>query len=121
VDAFPRAAFGMPIVFHFHPGLREDPSSMGDPDADIQLQPEKGDRFGSPVILRPMADAGRYRVAALVLNVNLPPTVLQIDKKPVSVRWRLTPTEASTLSVLRDDAGTVHQDPIDRLLEEIKK
>jgi CRISPR-associated protein Cmr1 len=121
VDAFPRAAFGMPIVFHFHPGLREDPPSIGDPDADIQLQPEQGDRFGSPVILRPMADGRRYRAAALVLSVNLPPTVLQVGKKTVSVRWSLTNPEAATLPVLRDEAGIIHRDPIDRLLEEIKK
>ena len=32
VSRFPRAVFGMPIVFHFHPGAADEPGSAGDPN-----------------------------------------------------------------------------------------
>lgn len=46
-DAFPRAEFGMPVIFHF--------ISPGDPVPDAQLLPE-GDnqRMASPIILKPL-------------------------------------------------------------------
>jgi CRISPR-associated protein Cmr1 len=44
-NAFPRAEFGMPIIFHF-----KDTSDPGNPDP--QLLPEEGDRMGSPLIIK---------------------------------------------------------------------
>ncbi len=46
-DKFPRAIFGLPIVFHFirEPGLD---------DVTLQGKSEKRDRFSSPLILRPL-------------------------------------------------------------------
>lgn len=60
VDAFPRAAFGLPIVFHF-----KDPS---DP-ADHTLEPDNGNsnRMASPLILRPYFDGTAYCPLALLL------------------------------------------------------
>lgn len=46
-NAFPRAEFGMPVIFHF--------KDRGDPYPDAQLLPEGGgDRMASPLILRPL-------------------------------------------------------------------
>lgn len=59
-DYWPRAAFGLPIVFHFQSG--QDP-------ADTNLEPH-GDheRMASPLILRPYPlGNGKYAAAALLL------------------------------------------------------
>ena len=55
---YPRAAFGLPIVFHFKDHL--------DPD-DRTLEPEGHDRMASPLILRPYFDGESYRPLALLL------------------------------------------------------
>ena len=55
---YPRAAFGLPIVFHFKE--RRDPP-------DSNLKPDKGDRMASPLILRPYFDGAGYRPLALLL------------------------------------------------------
>ncbi len=56
---FPRAAFGLPIVFHFKD--KSDPS-------DATLEPaEKHDRMASPLILRPYFDGQAHRPLALLL------------------------------------------------------
>ncbi|NKN34658.1 type III-B CRISPR module RAMP protein Cmr1 [Marichromatium bheemlicum] len=61
---FPRAAFGLPIVFDFKG--RGEPSGFVLEPAD--LEKEKRERMASPLILRPYRDAqGRWRPAALLL------------------------------------------------------
>lgn len=59
-DALPRAAFGLPIVFHFKD------ESQGDPPQQL-LVPREGDRMASPLILRPYWDGQHWRPAALLL------------------------------------------------------
>lgn len=68
---FPRAVFGLPIIFHF--------IGKGDPD-DATLQGVAHDRLSSPLILRPLACAGgRYVGLALVLNApRTPPDGLKL-------------------------------------------
>ena len=60
VDAYPRAAFGLPIVFHF--------KDEGDPEDHI-LEPDIGDRdrMASPLILRPYFNGTDYHPLALLL------------------------------------------------------
>ena len=59
VDGFyPRAAFGLPLVFHFKD--KHDPR-------DRILEPKGHDRMASPLILRPYFDGERYRPLALLL------------------------------------------------------
>lgn len=55
---YPRAAFGLPIVFHFKD--RRDP-----PDA--VLEPCEGERMASPLFLRAYFDGAQYRPLALLL------------------------------------------------------
>lgn len=65
-NVFPRAAFGLPIVFHFKQGKVEE-GKAGDP-ADFVLLPEGFDRLASPLVLRPWLGADqRWRAAALLL------------------------------------------------------
>ena len=64
---YPRAAFGLPIVFRF--------KDKGDPGKDdrktsgptLTLEPDGHDRMASPLILRPWFDGQRYRPVALLL------------------------------------------------------
>ena len=57
-EVYPRAAFGLPIVFHF--------KDRGDPD-DVVVTHEDSDRMASPLILRPYFDGQGYRPLALLL------------------------------------------------------
>ena len=60
-DVYPRAAFGLPIVFHFKD--RGDPS-----DNTLEAAVRKDhDRMASPLILRPYFDGKAYRPMALLL------------------------------------------------------
>ena len=58
---YPRAAFGLPIVFHFKD---ED---EGDPSDTLDAAGEGRDRMASPLILRPYFDGLRHRPMALLL------------------------------------------------------
>lgn len=60
-NAFPRAEFGMPIIFHF--------KDKGDPYPDAQLLPEDGDRMASPLILRPLC-VSPDKAYPMVLRLN---------------------------------------------------
>ncbi|MBL8483892.1 MAG: type III-B CRISPR module RAMP protein Cmr1 [Rhodocyclaceae bacterium] len=57
-NVFPRAAFGLPLIFHF--------KDTGDP-GDFSLQPAGRDRMASPLILRPYGQGNQWRAAALLL------------------------------------------------------
>lgn len=64
VDKAPRAAFGLPIIFHFKGG--------GDP-GDTTLTPEGAQRRASPLIVRPYRlDNDTFDVMALVLRGDQP-------------------------------------------------
>ncbi|AHE98428.1 type III-B CRISPR module RAMP protein Cmr1 [Thioalkalivibrio paradoxus] len=61
LGCYPRAAFGLPIVFQFKDKNKGDPqNSTLEPDGDF-------DRMASPLILRPYWDGEGYRPAALLL------------------------------------------------------
>ena len=58
---YPRAAFGLPIVFHFKD------NRQGDPD-DVVLEPDgERDRMASPLIVRPYFNGDDYQPSALLL------------------------------------------------------
>lgn len=59
-DFFPRAAFGLPIIFHFKDDKAGDPS-------DHTLEPADSERMASPLILRPYWNGGAWQPAALLL------------------------------------------------------
>ena len=60
---YPRAAFGLPIVFHFKsPGDPKGPKGKG-----VTLNPADGDRMASPLILRSYFDGAQYHPLALLL------------------------------------------------------
>jgi len=59
-DLFPRAAFGMPIIFQFKDEKAGDPASF-------TLNPAGAERMASPLILRPYQLASRWYPGALLL------------------------------------------------------
>lgn len=94
IAKFPRAVFGLPIIFHFQGG--------GDPK-DTTLQGIEHDRLASPLILRPVNIGGRTHGLALVLDgPRTPPGGLKLDKAPRSPRvdHQLTPDEADRIEPL---------------------
>lgn len=68
-DAFPRAEFGLPIVFHFKDGGRSEPQDVTlfpvDPDG------KKRERMASPLILKPLALENGEAVP-LIMRLNTP-------------------------------------------------
>lgn len=95
----PRAAFGLPIIFHFKD--RADPG-------DTQLKPRGRERLASPLVLRPVADSGEkpFRAVALRLPSDaglddlLRDLVFTDDTRGVS--GLLTPDEAASIRPLAD-------------------
>jgi CRISPR-associated protein Cmr1 len=64
VNGFPRAAFGLPLVFHFKDKLDPDDHVLEPADA---APDRKRERMASPLILRPYRDGEGWRPAALLL------------------------------------------------------
>lgn len=107
-DAFPRAAFGTPIIFHF-----KDP---GDP-RDTTLVPEGRNRLASPLVLRPHR-LGPADVRGMAVVLRHPDVRYELvdGKKRRSVRAQLTLAEAKGLPGPPWSDGP---DPILRFLKEI--
>lgn len=98
---FPRAVFGLPIIFHF-----KDPK---DPqDTTLQENSEKKDRFASPLILRPFLcrDNQAIGLALLLEGSRVDATNLVLvkqDKTTNAVESILTQNEANNIAVLNGE------------------
>lgn len=113
VQRFPRAAFGMPIVFHF--------KDKGDPEMKpLHVQPAEAERWASPLIIRPVADGNRFRTAALVLASDRPEAVLVAGKKSFNIECDLDPGLAAQIPALQR-GSKVFTDPIQLFLAELKR
>jgi CRISPR-associated protein Cmr1 len=99
VTKFPRAQFGLPIIFHF----RLDGHRRGDPD-DTSLEGAKTDRHASPLILRPLVTAnGRAFGLAVVLSGPRVPhgLVLKRGRNPLrTVEAEVSPQESAKIRPL---------------------
>ena len=73
-NAFPRAEFGLPIVFHFKDGQekKERFSEFRDPP-ESELCPVGSKRMASPVILRPLAFGDGRRSVPLIMRLITKP------------------------------------------------
>lgn len=121
VERFPRAVFGLPIVFHFHPGSKEEPGSKGDPDMKpLQLQPVGFERFASPLILRPIPEGQSFRASALALDSGLPAIEFRVKDETFPVQWQLDEQLASRIPALKRN-GRTFIDPIDLFLAELSQ
>lgn len=104
VYKFPRAAFGLPIIFQFKDSNKEEPSdSKSDPRKTV-LQLEAYERLASPLILKPLAcQEGEYMGLALILEgsgLDKEQLVLETQEEPKQ-KWNveapLDPGETLTL------------------------
>lgn len=121
VSRFPRAVFGMPIVFHFNPGSASEPGSAGDPGMKpLQLQPVGFERFASPLIIRPITEGKNFYTAALALSSDIPDAEFVAATNVYPVDWQLDPSSAKKIRPLNRN-GMTHTDPIDLFLSELKK
>lgn len=99
VDGFyPRAAFGLPLVFHFKDKNQGDP--RGKDSDSLELNPKGQDRMASPLILRPYFDGQRCRPMALLLPgwEERISTVVNFNSQQVAPAWPEDPRTRKQLA-----------------------
>lgn len=116
IKAFPRAAFGLPIIFQFHPEQRprdDDPLNRDSDPRTTMLTLKEHERLASPLILRPVKVAkGKFVGLALILNNTGDPATMKLvlqdsglksefagqsSLPKENLRAKLTETEAAQL------------------------
>ncbi len=105
VHKFPRAAFGMPIIFHFKD------TKEGDPE-DRTLSPLQANRLASPLVIRPVRDeTGIYAVALKLPGEAATNTVLEKlkvsgkGKQDTNVCGKITQQEQADIKPLKEYRG----------------
>lgn len=61
-NLFPRAAFGLPIAFRYHPNDKNEPR-------ESELKPVNSDRMASPIIIRPYYDNDKKQWAPMAVRL----------------------------------------------------
>lgn len=69
-NKFPRAKFGLPIIFHFKDVNRRNPNATNYDPSDTSLEGAEYERLASPLILRPLACANGAVGLAVILKWN---------------------------------------------------
>lgn len=126
-DAFPRSAFGMPIVFHFKDTESFRPPNDKDP-ADTQLQPMLGakvlGRLASSLVLRPHATARGVEALALVLAHPKPDSLALVRKRRqwTGLQATVSPSVATPrpLEDRTTTPATTFTDPLQRFLHLVR-
>lgn len=147
-NVFPRAFFGLPIIFHFKSivsnktdkggKIKEDKDKRFDP-YDVRLRPARAnsDRMASPLIVRPYRlTNGHYAAAALCLPIDhMNDLTLQIEnvkqpgnhklKTPIKLRrtewWPLDSQQAETLAKKVSPLDKRSPAPLDAFLHYFEK
>lgn len=97
IDKAPRAAFGLPIVFHM-------PETE---DQTLQID-ENQDRFASPLILKPIACSDNTAIGlALILQGTEVPDELQLKGANEQIKRKLTQPEAKQIPVLKGETDVL--------------
>lgn len=102
---FPRAAFGLPIVFHLQNdgGLKN--KSLELIGADDPRDNRSFNRFASRLMFRPIACKKREAVGLAIImeGPEVPPQGLKLRNGPGEepVEWKLTPSEAKMIPPLK--------------------
>lgn len=108
VKKFPRAAFGLPIIFHFKDNRSGDPQ-----DTTLQGPVGEIERLASPLILRPFVCKSNQAVGlALILEGSRPiPRQLTLSEKgknlPFPVEEQLTRDEAKAIHILNNETDVL--------------
>lgn len=110
-EKYPRAAFGLPILFHFKDGKKSKNDRRNQEPYDTTLQGDKKEntRLASPLILRPLICGDKFAIglAILLKGSQIPPLVLKEEKEPKdviknSLEAQLSKSDLSKLSALKE-------------------
>lgn len=123
-NVFPRAAFGMPIIFDFNDRSRTEPNTM-------TLLPKDAQRMASPLIIRPYKNGDQWQAAALLLPnwqtaLNEPLELSPAPKNGTPNHWPTSENERTRLAeIIRPMVGKDGQlranDPLSAFLEYFKE
>jgi CRISPR-associated protein Cmr1 len=111
INKFPRARFGLPIIFEFKNGAT-DASARGVDPRKTMVSLAGRSRLASPLIIRPLAvSGGQFAGLALILDGNrIPPKQLElqeIDRTKIDdANHTLSEDEAREISRLHDTTIT---------------
>lgn len=96
---FPRAQFGLPIIFHFKDANRRNPSDPNSDPRQTSLQGEKHERLASRLILRPLLCANKQAVgiALILTGPSTPPS-----KLPGELMLKGAPNDPSVSSQINE-------------------
>ncbi|MEM6192252.1 type III-B CRISPR module RAMP protein Cmr1 [Shewanella scandinavica] len=123
-NVFPRAAFGMPIIFDFNDRSKTEPNTM-------TLLPKDAQRMASPLIIRPYKNGDQWQAAALLLPnwqtvLNEPLELSPAPKNGTPNHWPTSENERTRLAeIIRPMVGKDGQlranDPLSAFLEYFKE
>ena len=122
-NIFPRAAFGMPIIFDFNDRSKKEPDTM-------TLLPKGEQRMASPLVLRPYFDGATWQAAALLLPSWQEALMqeLMLDPKPQGQpqHWPSTPNQRQSLAreispMKKQDGSLRGNDPLSAFLDYFKE
>ncbi|EJL6325184.1 type III-B CRISPR module RAMP protein Cmr1 [Vibrio cholerae] len=123
-NVFPRAAFGMPIIFDFNDRSRTEPSTM-------TLLPKDAQRMGSPLIIRPYKNGAQWQAAALLLPnwktaLNEPLELSPVPKNGAPNHWPTSENERARLAemikpMVGKDGQLRANDPLSAFLDFFEK
>ena len=106
-QTFPRAAFGLPIIFHFT-------GNNAPKDTALKEKGEDKDRFASPLILRPLlcSDNKAVGIALLLEGSRIDAQNLSLEeqegnKQIYSVKATLSKEEARSISILKGETDVL--------------
>lgn len=123
-NVFPRAAFGMPIIFDFNDRSRTEPNTM-------TLLPKDAERMASPLIIRPYKNGDQWQAAALLLPtwqtaLHEPLELSPAPKNGTPKHWPCSDNERNTLAktikpMMNKDGQIRGNDPLSAFLDFFEK
>ncbi len=102
IEKFPRAVFGLPIIFQFKDSDKRYPDNPYRDPRKTSLELKEHERFASPLILKPLACSGeRYIGLATILEGTL------LDTKQLVLKTQEVPKQDLNVSASLDDTQTL--------------
>ncbi|CAM1379252.1 hypothetical protein FF3_00920 [Fretibacterium fastidiosum] len=90
VEGFPRARFGMPIIFHFKDSDPEGKYNRAEDPIDTCLRPESSSRMASPVLLSPVKLKNGKVVPVIVFLKAGPLSSLLLERSDTKATYSIS-------------------------------
>ncbi|MBN2885891.1 MAG: type III-B CRISPR module RAMP protein Cmr1 [Chromatiaceae bacterium] len=112
---YPRALFGLPIIFHF--------KDVGEPGDSTLIPDEQRDRMASPLILRPYWTGQKWHPAALLLPNWKRATEVRVGfgNGPFRRAWPSDPAERARLAAQIKPMAGHGDDPLTAFMDYFEK